>query len=202
MIEFLTNPTVVLIVGVIASIVVMISLEIEKEGVATTAISLSMALILFTYWETIWLFLKNNSIDLLLYLIAYLILGLIWSLIKWTFYVKDIVNKYIRLKSEFIVKYPEFDGEQYEWVRDLSYYLRDNGIRISIAKTLNELALSVLPLSSEKKSLIVSWISYWPLSLLATLLNNPFRRLFTSVYELFSSSYDRITSSEMKKIIK
>ena len=49
--------------------------------------------------------------------------------------------------------------------------------------------------------MITSWISYWPASLGATLLNNPFRRFFEWIYSLVSGIYDKIGNSAAKGIV-
>jgi hypothetical protein len=63
-----------------------------------------------------------------------------------------------------------------------------------------ELKLKIMPIGSENKASIIAWISYWPLSLLATLLNNPFRRLFEYVYSLVANAYDKISQKHFKSL--
>jgi len=46
--------------------------------------------------------------------------------------------------------------------------------------------------ASENKGRIVSWMSYWPLSLVWTFLDQPVKRLFTWIYNRTSKVYDRI----------
>ena len=60
----------------------------------------------------------------------------------------------------------------------------------------------ITPLASKKKSVITSWIAYWPVSLIATLLNDPFRKFFEWVYDRLSGFYDRITSHYKKELLK
>ena len=45
-------------------------------------------------------------------------------------------------------------------------------------------------------------ISYWPVSLIATLLNNPFRKFFEMVYSNISGFYDKITNSYKAEALK
>jgi hypothetical protein len=46
--------------------------------------------------------------------------------------------------------------------------------------------------ASENKGRIISWMSYWPLSLAWTFLDQPVKRLFTWIYNRTSKVYDRI----------
>lgn len=72
---------------------------------------------------------------------------------------------------------------------------------ISDNTTLEAIIEKISPIASEKKSVITSWISYWPVSLMATLLNNPFRKFFEWVYDNLSGYYDKITTSQKQTLL-
>lgn len=203
MIEFLANSYLVLIVSIVAAIVTMISLETEEEGWATTAVSIALALLLWNYGRDIWSFVKDDYGTTLLFVLGYLIAGVVWSFLKWNEFVKKKINIYKKTKAELIVARPDFDENSDKSVEMLCQRLRENGISIwgySI-NTMTELKIKVMPIGSENKSAIIAWISYWPLSLLATLLNNPFRRLFEYVYSLVANAYDKISERHFKSLI-
>lgn len=48
---------------------------------------------------------------------------------------------------------------------------------------------------SDHRSTLLVWIGYWPFSLLLTAFNDPLRRFAVWIYELFESTYQRITDS-------
>lgn len=202
MLEFLANSYVILIVGIVAAIVTMISLEVEEEGWATTAVSIALALLLWNYGHDLWLFVKEDCGTTLLFVLGYLVVGVVWSFMKWNEFVKRKVSIYKKVKAELIVKRPDFDENSYKSVDVLCQKLREN--RISVwgcdVKTMAELKLKIMPIGSENKASIIAWISYWPLSLLATLLNNPFRRLFEYVYSLVANAYDKISQKHFKSL--
>lgn len=202
MLEFLANSYVILIVGIVAAIVTMISLEVEEEGWATTAVSIALALLLWNYGHDLWLFVKEDYGTTLLFVLGYLVVGVVWSFLKWNEFVKRKVSIYKKVKAELIVKRPDFDENSDKSVEMLCQKLREN--RISVwgydVKTMAELKLKIMPIGSENKASIIAWISYWPLSLLATLLNNPFRRLFEYVYSLVANAYDKISQKHFKSL--
>lgn len=202
MIEFLANSYVILIVGIVAAIVTMISLEVEKEGVATTAVSIALALLLWNYGHDVWEFVKNDYASTTLFVLGYLVAGVVWSFLKWNEFVKRKINIFKRTKAELIVARPDFDENSDKSVEMLCQRLRENGISIwgYSVNTMAELKLKVIPIGSENKSAIIAWISYWPLSLLATLLNNPFRRLFEYTYSLVANAYDEIGKRHFKSL--
>lgn len=109
MIEFLASSYVILIVGIVAAIVTMISLEVEKEGVATTAVSIALALLLWNYGHDVWEFVKNDYASTTLFVLGYLVAGVVWSFLKWNEFVKRKINIFKRTKAELIVARPDFD---------------------------------------------------------------------------------------------
>jgi hypothetical protein len=92
MVEFLANSYLILIVSIIAAIVTMISLEVEEEGWATTAVSIALALLLWNYGRDIWSFVKDDYGTTLLFVLGYLIAGVVWSFLKWNEFVKKKIN--------------------------------------------------------------------------------------------------------------
>lgn len=202
MLEFLANSYVILIVGIVAAIVTMISLEVEEEGWATTAVSIALALLLWNYGHDLWSFVKEDYGTTLLFVLGYLVVGVVWSFLKWNEFVKRKVSIYKKVRAELIVKRPDFDENSNKSVEMLCQKLRENGISVwsHDVKTMAELKLKIMPIGSENKASIIAWISYWPLSLLATLLNNPFRRLFEYVYSLVATAYDKISQKHFKSL--
>ncbi len=49
------------------------------------------------------------------------------------------------------------------------------------------------------KSTIMSWMCYWPLSMLWTLINNPIKRFFNYIFESISGSYQRLADRVLKQ---
>ncbi len=204
MIEFLANSYVILIVGIVAAIVTMISLEMEKEGTATTAVSIALALLLWNYGPDIWVFVKNDVGTTLLFVLGYLVAGVVWSFLKWSEFVKRKIELFKKVRAQVIVTRPEFNDSNDKDRDYLCDRLRANGFKAIWShevKSMGEIILKITPIGSENKSSIIAWISYWPLSLLATLLNNPFRRLFEYVYSLVADAYDKISQRHFKSLI-
>jgi hypothetical protein len=182
----------------------MISLEMEKEGVATTAVSIALALLLWNYGPDLWSFVKNDVGTTILFVLGYLVVGVVWSFLKWNEFVKRKIELFKKVRAKLIIQRPDFDENSDKSVEILCQKLRENGIDIwgHQVKTMAELKIKVMPIGSENKSGIIAWISYWPLSLLATLLNNPFRRLFEYVYSLVANAYDKISQRHFKSLVE
>jgi hypothetical protein len=48
----------------------------------------------------------------------------------------------------------------------------------------------------------MTWMSFWPMSLLWTLLNDPIRKLFTEIYTRISGTLQKIADREYEKFAK
>lgn len=197
MIEFIQSAPFVLSAIIVIAISIAVLLEFEKEGWATTLFSIGTALTIWTYKADILGFMMEHTTQVICFSLAYILAGLVWSLLKWKNYVGRKVDKYEELKSDFI---KEKGSTKDNW-KDWAWKLRDNlSVYINDTDTAEEISLKVIPQAKDKKSLIVSWISYWPMSFGATLLNNPVRRFFEFIYSLVSGIYDKIAASAANRI--
>jgi hypothetical protein len=139
-----------------------------------------------------------------LFVLGYLIAGVVWSFLKWNEFVKKKINIFKTTKAKLIVDRPDFNATNGKDLTEVCERLRINGVSVwgHNVNSMGEIILKITPIGSENKAAIVAWISYWPLSLLATLLNNPFRRLFEYVYSLVANAYDKISEKHFKSLVE
>ncbi len=202
MIALLASSTFILWFSVIAAVVIMVSLEMKSEGTATTAFSLAVALVLWNYGGDIWNFISSDILTTTLFIVGYLVCGVIWSFLKWNEFVKAIYRVFSEEKAKFV----ESSKLDIDNIRNFCEVLRskDKNIKVYGSDVLSyaDIVEKITPKGLNYKSSIIAWISYWPLSLIATLLNNPFRRLFEYTYSLVSGLYDKIGSSHKANALK
>lgn len=206
--ELLASATFIWVAGLSILVAMAILLENELEGWTTTLFSLGLALMVFNFKTEIWDFLSQNPTQTLIFSLSYVLIGIIWSFIKWQVYVKNIFNKLKQIKKDFITENGPINESNLKFLNDKIRDARfrradDNNYSIDIDKadSLEVIANKVAPMASKKKSVITSWISYWPVSVAATLLNNPFRRFFEWVYDNLSGYYDKITAANKKQLL-
>lgn len=197
MIEFIQSAPFVLSAIIVIAISIAVLLEFEKEGWATTLFSIGTALTIWTYKADILGFIMENTAQTIYFALAYIVGGLVWSLLKWKSYIGRKVDQYEDIKIEFTKQTGEIKDNWKKWLSKL-----ESNFDISLYDyyTPEQIALKIVPQAKERKSLIISWISYWPMSLGATMLNNPVRRFFEWVYSLVSGIYDKIGASAANKI--
>ncbi len=199
----ITIPEIILyLIPLIAFSAIGIFLEQEEEGKATLVFSLLIAIVLWQYKTEIFSFVSTNPYNIFGFVLCYVLAGVIWSFVKWYTYVKDAFVKFNKIKDECIKELGDIKTEEnlkrfISRLRDVSEYSL-----IERYYSFDDAVSKISPKAKEKKTIIISWISYWPISLIATLLNNPFKRFFEWVYSLVSSSYDEISKKILDKILK
>jgi len=204
---FIGSASFLIILGLVAFIGMAILLENELEGWATTLFSLATALVLWHFKSDIFGFVVSSPYQTIGFILSYITIGIIWSFIKWRSYVKNVFDKLKRIKDKFIAEYKEItESNKSMFISRVSdgNFRDSNGYKISIYSndTLETIVEKIAPQAVYKKSIITSWIAYWPISLLATLLNDPFRKFFEGIYDAISGYYEKITISHKKDLLK
>lgn len=195
----LTTP-ILLIIFTALLVAIAISVEIEREGWATTFFSASIVLLFWQYWGEIWGWISINTGGTLMFIGGYIIAGIIWALIKWKSYISESARNFIAVKEAFISKHGDIGSKWLTWIETLnanrrkfkngySFYERDDSEEVVAKLTIN---------ANDKKSLIVSWIAYFPMSIAATLLNDPIRRFMSFIYDRISGIFQRMSNSSTK----
>jgi hypothetical protein len=203
MLEFLSNIYVILGVSIVGAIAIMVSLENEEEGWASGIVSFVLALLLWNYGKDLWAFVSTNIATTVYFSLGYVILGMGWSILKWNEFVKKKVAEFKKLRTQYMDTNEKFKESDSIHLKSLCDYLRNHGFKVwgSDVKSMKEIVVKIMPSGTDNKASIIAWISYWPLSLTATLLNNPFRRLWLYIYSLCSGVYDKISMSHAKDLI-
>ena len=201
--EFLSNIYLILGVSIVGAIAIMVSLENEEEGWASGILSLVLALLLWNYGKDIWSFVSTNIATTVYFSLGYIILGMGWSILKWNEFVKKKVEKFKTKRAEYLKQNEKFNDVDMIHLKGICDYLRNNGFQVwgSEVKNMKDIVVKIMPSGADNKASIIAWISYWPLSFTATLLNNPFRRLWLYVYSLCSGVYDIISMRHAKDLI-
>lgn len=203
MLEFLSNIYVILGVSIVGAIAIMVSLENEEEGWASGIISFVLALLLWNYGKDIWAFVSTNVATTIYFSLGYVILGMGWSILKWNEFVKRKVALFKYNRAKYIKENKTFKETDPIHLRGLCDYLRNFGFKVygSDVENMKDIIVQIMPNGTDNKASIIAWISYWPLSLTATLLNNPFRKLWLYVYSLCSGVYDKISMRHAKDLV-
>ena len=66
--------------------------------------------------------------------------------------------------------------------------------------TKQDIIHAIRPSALDNKGRIIAWISYWPMSFVATLLNDPLRHLVEWIYDHFRNMYEAMSTRMFKGI--
>ena len=159
----------------------LIFLTILIEGTNSTGLAtLSLGIILvglqlFTDIHP-FTFALYNPLTTLAYAVGYLVIGVIYVYFKWKSY-----TRMARRAMEAWLENHKLQAPT-DAARSLGY--------ISVPLRVNTY-----------KYKITSWMAYWPVSMAWTLLNDPLRRLFESVYYRISSYLQTISNREFADMV-
>lgn len=116
--------------------------------------------------------------------LGYFVAGGIWSIIKWYFHCLNIRDQYNEVKDAFFEE-NSITGDK------ISSQLKSAWKeRLRYAGFKDE---SIAPVARKYKSTILMWMTHWPFSALWTLLNDPIRRIFMSIYARLTGTLQKIS---------
>jgi hypothetical protein len=156
------------IFGAAFFLIVVAALEFENGSAATVATVAAAVAAYFIGWIDVAWILDNPGV-LAGYALGYLGAGAAWCVIKWYFHLLRFRDKArIRLENRKFAN----DAER----NDAKKALYENR-----------------PLASENKSLLITWMAYWPFSFVWTIVNDPVRRAFNAIYSHLAGLLQRIS---------
>lgn len=166
--------------------IIISELSDRDKGINATIV----AIIVFLGW--FWLenidparWIAENPKIAILAILGYIVTGVLWGVLKWWLYCIGVRRNIEALAKEFRQQYklgPDADIQK-EWQ---SYLWRHTS------------SDSIEPSAHKNKSRIILWMSYWPCSMLWTLINDPVRRIFLYEYYLLGKLFQDISNAIFK----
>lgn len=173
--------------------VVALLTEVENFGWATLTLIVSLVGVQFLHVADLFAFVKGHVLETLLGVGVYLVIGIVWSFIKWFSFLHKHLDKFTEAKEAFLKQY------------DLP---SDTKLTVSTIESKDkstswsgyhfDRSLLKKPLANDNKSKIIAWMSLWPFSLVGTVINDPVRRFFTFCFNRLKSFYQAISNHVFK----
>ncbi|QIG77818.1 hypothetical protein EVB64_231 [Rhizobium phage RHph_TM61] len=143
-----------------------------------------------------WTYVYENPWYFLLYVVIYIIAGIVWSHAKWVLYLQEIKRYHPTSikEAEAHALVVEKRNEEYRSTHP-EYKCQSVDVnKEAIEYTTKRFRLKSLPpKASEKKVAITSWLMYWPISALWTVVDNFVLNLFNNLFELIRASYQQVS---------
>lgn len=132
----------------------------------------------------------SNPLTTLVYTSSYFGIGALWSVAKWWFFVRNKRDKYDEVKYNFIKDYK------------LDMTINDviPGKHRKVFKEQLVWTDTSMPEARRNKSRIMTWMTYWPWSVVWTMLNDPIKKLFRMIYRRLQRLYEKISESLWKGV--
>ena len=160
-----------LIALVFCALVLVFLVECEKFWWSTIFMIVSLIATQYFLFDMLtWL--KGNYLLFSAYVAIYLAIGVAWSFIKWLLFLFQF-----RMKRQEV---------------DLSIKLHNRYYKGT--------PLHKTPKAFNYKIKIVAWMSWWPASMIGTLVNDPVRRFLNLVYTYLSSLYQKMADRIVPEI--
>ena len=159
-------------------------INFNKGAAATVVAAITVLGFQFYGGYDIFGYVKHNPWSLATYIGIYAALGVVTGVFKWWRYVRNERAKYLEAKAEFLS-----DGKSLnDWPR-----YRDQG-------DYNAIKFTFEPVARRHKAVITMWMSYWPLVLVWTVINDPVRKFFRMVYDSLGGMLEAISKSAFKDV--
>lgn len=170
------------------------------RGATGTALFAGGFLVAANGW---WVPLKDHPWYALAGLGVYLTAGVVYAVIKWWSYVRDRRAALDQQIKETLDGEPSIEA----WVtrRDSllphkTYTVNDFWGIVEHRQPGSVRVSRHVPLASEHKARIMTWMSYWPWSAAWTLVNDPVRRMFRAIYHEIAGQLQRIADRAWKGV--
>jgi hypothetical protein len=119
---------------------------------------------------------------------SYFALGALWSVGKWWFFVRDKRDTYNDRKRDFIAD------------KKLQITVKD-AIPTDLRKEFKSYMTRygnggvAMPEARKHKGRIMTWMAYWPWSMVWTLIDDPIKKMFRYIYNRLQRLYEKISES-------
>lgn len=143
-----------------------------------------------------------NPIIWLEWLAIYMVIGSVWSFIKWFSFLHKAKDSLREIKAKHLKRYgtetvkdehfKEFATRLYE-EGYVSRFLSPDGY--SGNKETVTSRGDVIPSVKNRKADLVRWIVWWPFSAFWTLLNDPIRRAAEAIVKVFKGTYTKMANA-------
>ena len=116
-----------------------------------------------------------HPVPIIIFACIYFFVGAGWSFWRWYLFVKDQLEPYVQMKTDWLVSKGETtfhtipDHLKDEWAK----YVENDWYRKEKCQT---------PLVRDHKSKIMRWIGYWPISAISWAFNDMIRRFVKMIY--------------------
>lgn len=181
------------LVVILASILIVAFLENDNAGNATILAIGSILALIFLGNTEIFSWVAVHPLLLILYSVGYIVVGALYGLLKWYLLLHDRADRYLEVRTSWLENAIKRDSSKLP-AKLCRQALTAVVLTGAVKKTWKNYIQQeyygepiTKPSVGRNKGRILSWMTYWPLSGLWTLINDPIRRIFRWLYRRIST---------------
>tara|TARA_R110002110_G_scaffold181552_7_gene387940 strand:+ start:53 stop:658 length:606 start_codon:yes stop_codon:yes gene_type:complete len=122
---------------------------------------------------------------------GYILAGIAWAYPKWWFHVRSLRNEYVDVMRAFLSNRGYEGAESADEIP--AQYL--NAWHSTRSYSHWSRIFPILARANKRK--IMTWMVWWPVSMVWTLINDPIRKMYRYIWDALRSTFDRVAASAM-----
>jgi hypothetical protein len=161
----------------------------DAPFVALTTIVATFVIAEYFFDIALWSWVVANPFYLFVGAGTYIIVGAAWSFVKWYLFLRNYKELYTDEKIKYLRRH-NIEGQELpsnlikDFKRTLPYKIRK------------------IPQARSEKGRILTWMGFWPWSVVHSLFADIFRQIFVAIYSRLSMLYDKISQFAIDDIQK
>lgn len=174
-------------------------LAIDKESIVGSIFLLLfyISFLEFVSKANIFQFIADKPLVALSYVGGYIVIGLVWSFLKWWLYVHDKVDGLKEKRKEFLLRMRNKSTRFTDELREMEI-TEETKVPEGLRKEWQSDVKMYIPRLSAKKEKISIWIVHWPFSMLWSLVDDLIHKLAKRLVETFRKWYQAIADHALK----
>jgi hypothetical protein len=178
---------------ILASMSIIASLENNRRVIATFLAIGSILALVFLGNTGIFSWVAAHPLLLILYGVGYIVVGALYGILKWYLLLHDRADRYLEVRTSWLEGAIKQNSSKLP-AKVCQEALTTGILAGDVKKAWKKYAKDqyygrrlTKPSVGRNKGRILSWVTYWPLSGLWTLINDPIRRIFKWLYRRIST---------------
>lgn len=177
------------IVAIVVFIIITTLVENEHGTWAFLSVTATVLFMSYAWGLHPITYILTNPLHILLLTALYFAIGTGWGVVKWALFVQKQIDRYNEIKANVLRKMgiKEINPEAAKKIRETvnSQYSQP---------------LDTSPDVGRYKSDLLRWMTYWPFSIVGTLLHDIVKRIFNFIYARMSNLLQSIADSMTKNV--
>jgi len=184
--------------------VVVLFIWVEKEYILGSGINILLYLLFlnFIVKKNVFESIVSHPVRTLLFILGYIAIGFVWSIIKWWLLVNKKAIAYKEQRYTWLISRKKDMGKRYSDAGGLPEITLETKVPLSMCDDwLRHYGYNRdIPKAIQHKKTISHWVLYWPISALWSLIDDFVGKVIRIIIVRFRIIYEAITKNAFKGI--